>query len=115
MPQRCQKHRLANLELHGDEVQGTCGGCGERVVVPSLPDAGKTLVRVLAFEERAMALHDLPVADRRRAVLNLLPDFADLVALVDNVGKDMASVERVMKVLRRQLAGWVARASGDDL
>lgn len=102
--QRCSKHRLGHLELVGEEVQGTCVGCGERVVVPSLPDASKTLVRVLTFEDRVMALTELSPADRQRAVLNLLPDFADLAQLVAGVTRDMAIVERVMRVLRAQLA-----------
>jgi hypothetical protein len=110
----CSKHRLALLSLVGDEVQGTCVGCGDRVVLPSLFDASKTLLRVLEFEDRVMALAQLPSADRARAVLNLLPDFADLVLVVESVARDEATIGRVMKLLRRQLASWAARLEPEE-
>jgi hypothetical protein len=100
----CRKHRLGALELVGDDVEGVCVGCGTRVIVPSMPETGKTLLRALALEERVMALQDLAETERRRAMANLLPDFAELAALVELGHKDLGAIEVVMRILRSQLA-----------
>lgn len=100
----CRKHRLGVLELVGDDVEGVCVGCGTKVIVPSMPETGKTLLRALALEERVMALKDLAESARRRAMANLLPDFAELAALVEFSRNDLVAVDMVMRILRAQLA-----------
>ena len=103
----CRKHRLGPLDLVGDDVEGVCVGCGARVIVPSMPETGKTLLRALALEERVMALKDLAESARRRAITNLLPDFAELVALVEFSRNDLVAVDMVMRILRAQLGSLI--------
>lgn len=100
----CRKHRLGALDLVGNDVEGVCVGCGTRVIVPSMPETGKTLLRALALEERVMALKDLVESARRRAVIDLLPDFAELAAVVEFNRNDLVAVDMVMRILRAQLA-----------
>lgn len=104
----CVKHRLGPLTLVGDDVEGTCVGCGAKVVVPALPNISKVLLRALDFEDRVMAILDLPEEDRRRAAVNALADFADLCALVEHSHDDLAGADRVIRVLRAQFATLVS-------
>lgn len=105
----CTKHRLGKLDLVGDEVQGTCAGCGDKVVVPSFPDASKLLIRVLGFSDRIMALVNLDPDDRRRAVVNLLPDFIELARVVELAEVDQGNVRGTLGILRAQIATFLAR------
>jgi hypothetical protein len=100
----CRKHRLGALELVGDDVEGVCVGCGTKVIVPSMPETGKTLLRALALEERVMALKGLAESARRRAITDLLPDFAELAGVVEFSRNDLVAVDMVMRILRAQLA-----------
>ena len=105
----CVKHRLGPLALVGDDVEGTCVGCGAKVVVPALPHISKVLLRALDFEDRMMAILSLPEEeDRRRAALNALPDFAELCSLVESSHSDLAGADRVIRVLRAQFAPLVS-------
>ena len=101
---RCTKHRLGYLDLVGDEVQGTCAGCGERVVIPHFPEASKLLVRVLSFNDRLVAVGELEPDDRRRAVANMLGDFLDLVDQVERAELDMGNVRQAMRIIKGQIA-----------
>ena len=68
-----------------------------------MPDSGKTLMRALALEERVMALHDLAESARRRALTEMLPEFAELAALVEFCRNDLVAVDMLMRILRAQL------------
>jgi hypothetical protein len=102
----CTKHRLARIDVVGDEIEGLCSGCGERVVVPALANASKLVVRLMGLQERVMALGDQPSCLVVREIVGdeLLGEFVRLAAQVQATEADTAIAHRLIRLLRARLS-----------